>query len=128
MSEVNVNGYATRYQLVTPEGVESLLSEYEAISGRRFQGDCDASDILLDMDAAMVKAELTPMQLRTIRLVVIDGHTQKEASVITGIAQQNVGKNVKKALEKIAAVYEYWAWRGEGYSLEGLQLDREVSE
>lgn len=109
--------YENTYNLVTPKGVEEFLREYWAIDSRRFLGDTAASDLLVDMQRAIKDAGLSPMQSKVLNLLIFEDYTQQEASRTLGIAQQNVGKHFKRAIVKIAEIYEYWAWHGEGYEL-----------
>lgn len=109
--------YENQYNMVTPRGVEEFLREYNALDSRRFLGDTAASDLLIDMQRAIDLAKLSRMQTKVLNLVIFQGHTQLDASRVLNIAQQNVSKHLQRALVKIAEIYEYWAWRGEGYAL-----------
>lgn len=109
--------YSARYALDNPAGVRQLLGEYNAIVDRQYNGDYDAIIIRMDLDEAIRRADLTDRQQAVIQLVFFDDYTQKEAGVALGLAQYNISRTINSALAKIAAVYESWAWRDEGYSI-----------
>ena len=111
---------SARYALDNPKGIRLLLGEISALSSRRFNGDYAASDILIDLETAISKAGLTGRQCQALKLVFEEDLTQSEAGKRLGIRQNTVADSLRVALVKIAAVYENWAWRDEGYSLSCL--------
>lgn len=79
--------------------------------------------MLADLATAIELAGLTERQREALTLVYFEDLTQVEAGERMGVRQDTVSKLVKSALVKIAAVYENWAWRGEGYDFaEGVAL------
>jgi DNA-directed RNA polymerase specialized sigma24 family protein len=109
--------YEQRYALDNADGVRLLLSDYHALVSRQYQGDYAATDVLIDLHTAIERAGLTDRQRQAIALVYFEDLTQADAGKLMGVRQDTVSKLVKSALAKIAAVYEKWAWRGEGYAL-----------
>jgi predicted DNA-binding protein (UPF0251 family) len=106
-----------RYALDSPEGVRKLLTDVHALRIRRERGDYAASDILIDLERAIELADLTDRQRQALALIFERDLRQADAGKAMGVRQDTVSKLVKSALVKIAAVYEKWAWRGEGYAL-----------
>jgi DNA-directed RNA polymerase specialized sigma24 family protein len=109
--------YEQRYALDNADGVRLLLSDYHALVSRQYRGDYAATDVLIDLATAIDRAGLTDRQRQAIALVFFEDLTQADAGDRMGVRQDTVSKLVKSALVKIAAVYEKWAWRGEGYAL-----------
>ena len=89
---------------------KAVLSNLHAIRERRYVGDLDASDTLIDFERAVQMAKLTARQTEAIRLVYDVGLTQKQASVQMGIAQKNVSELIDRATDELDEVYEMWAW------------------
>ncbi|MEW4281783.1 sigma factor-like helix-turn-helix DNA-binding protein [Priestia megaterium] len=103
--------------LNTSVGIKRLLGEQGALEIRQYAGDYDAVLLLIDLKAAISKAKLTERQSEAIRLVYEADLTQEEAARQAGVARDNLKRRLDVAVEKIAAVYEYWGWHGEGYSI-----------
>jgi DNA-binding CsgD family transcriptional regulator len=98
-------------------GVSLLLRQIHALNKRKYDGDYSASDVLIDLDTAIQRANLTARETEALKYVYGDDLTQAEAGVAMGIERTTVTDTLKRAHEKIADVYEYWSHRGEGYSL-----------
>lgn len=113
---------SARYALDNPTGVRLLLKETSALRSRRFNGDYAACDILIDLETAISQAGLTDRQRQALRLVFEEDLTQSEAGKRMGVQQNTVAVSLRVALKKIAAVYESWAWRDEGYSLSKMHV------
>lgn len=111
------------HALDSADGVRQLLGDYHALCERRYKGDYAASDILIDLHTAIERAGLTNRQRLALRLVFVDDLTQTDAGIALGrltgkqSSKQTVNRLIAVATAKIAWVYEYWARRGEGYSL-----------
>ena len=86
---------------------------------RQFQGDYDATVLLVDLATAIAMAKLTDRQREALRLVYEEDLTQEEAGKRMGIAQKNVSEALDRAIENIAEVYYYWSRHGEGYAING---------
>jgi predicted DNA-binding protein (UPF0251 family) len=112
--------YSARYALDNSNGIRLLLANYNALKSRQYLGDYDATIILIDLEAAVAAAGLTDRQRQALRLVFEEDLTQAEAGKRLGVRQNTVADSLRVALVKIAAVYENWAWRDEGYSLSQL--------
>jgi DNA-directed RNA polymerase specialized sigma24 family protein len=104
---------ATQYPLITPPGVAMLLRDYWAISKRRFDGDYAACDILLDLERAIVKANLSNRQRQAVALVYFEGYTQEDAAERLGVSQQRVGMALTIACKRLADVYRSWGYANE---------------
>jgi hypothetical protein len=102
------------------ESVRLLLSDYHALSNRRFKGDYAACDLLIDLHTAIDRAGLTERQRQALELVYFEDLTQEEAGKRIGVSQQSIDKTLSAAIQKIAEIYEYWANRGEGYSINDI--------
>lgn len=89
---------------------KAILSNLHALRERRYVGDLDASDTLIDFERAVGFAKLTQRQAEAIRLVYGEDLTQKKAAEIMGVGQPNVKEYANDAIEKIDDVYEMWAW------------------
>lgn len=117
----NERALSNKYSaLNNAQGLRILLSDYHALKNRRFQGDTDATVILLDLANAIELANLTARQRQAITLVYGEDLTQAEAGERLGIAQNTVSEAVERALENIAEVYWYWAEHGEGYCVSNV--------
>jgi DNA-directed RNA polymerase specialized sigma24 family protein len=73
--------------LDNPAGLRILLSDYQALINRQYQGDYDAVVLLVDLRKAITIAQLTGRQSEALRLVYEEDLTQEEAGKRLGIAQ-----------------------------------------
>jgi RNA polymerase sigma factor (sigma-70 family) len=105
--------------LDSPQNMRILLSDYQALLNRQYQGDYDAVVLLVDLRKAIEMAQLTGRQSEALRLVYEEDLTQEEAGKRMGIAQKNVSEALDRALENVAEVYWYWSRHGEGYAING---------
>lgn len=79
--------------------------------------------MLADLATAIELADLTDRQRECLRLVYVDGLGENEVARVLGIARNTVNVHLNTACNKIAEVYESWAWRREGYDFtEGVAL------
>ena len=86
--------------------VKRLLAQYHALSERRFKGDADAICILLDLNDAIKRADLTTRQHEALHYVYIEDLKQKDAGNRMGVTPQAVGLYAENAIQKITRVYE----------------------
>lgn len=100
--------YEVKYALNSAAGVKKLLRDRHYVSSARFNGDMDASAILIDLHSALNSAGLTERETETIAWVSGADLTQKEAADIMRITQPAVSQAYESACAKIAAVYERW--------------------
>ena len=89
---------------------KAVLTNLHALRERRYVGDLDASDTLIDFERAVKAAKLTARQAEAISLVYDVGLTQKAAAAQMGISQQAVADFLRVATEELDEVYEMWAW------------------
>lgn len=89
---------------------KAVLTNLHALRQRRYVGDLDASDTLIDFERALGMAQLTARQAEALTLVYDAGLTQKKAAEAMGIAQANVAELVRHAVAELDEVYEMWAW------------------
>lgn len=89
---------------------KAILSNLHALKERRYVGDLDASDTLIDFERALALAKLTKRQSEAIRLVYDIGLTQKLAAVEMGRTREDIKMALSESLSKIDDVYEMWAW------------------
>lgn len=113
--------------LDNPQGLRILLSDLHALKVRQYQGDYDATVILIDLATAIERAGLTDRQRKAIDLVYGEDLTQRDAGERMGIAQNTVSEAVERALEAIAEIYWYWARHGEGYRV-GNEINTKTGE
>lgn len=99
------------------ESVRLLLSDYHALSNRRFKGDYAACDVLIDLHTAIERAGLTKRQREVLDYIYFRQYNQTETARELGIKQTHVSRHLAVAESKIARVYEAWAMAGEGYAL-----------
>lgn len=90
---------------------KAILSNLHALKERRYVGDLDASDTLIDFERALALAKLTKRQSEAIRLVYDVGLTQKQAAMEMGVTQPTLAEFLKLAAEELDEVYEMWAWK-----------------
>jgi predicted DNA-binding protein (UPF0251 family) len=94
-----------------------LLSDLHALKVRQFQGDYDATVLLVDLATAIEMAQLTGRQSEALRMVYELDLTQEEAGKRMGVGRRAVGYFVEDAIEAISEVYYYWSHHREGYGL-----------
>jgi hypothetical protein len=77
--DVNAKGRSldAKYpSLNSPANLRILLGDYHALKLRRFNGDTAASDILIDLEAAIAMSGLTDRQRQALHLVYEEDLTQ----------------------------------------------------
>lgn len=89
---------------------KAILRNIHALKERRYVGDTNASDTLVDFAIAFERASLTARQAEALRLVYVEDLTLQQAEKRMGIPFQTVAKYAGVAIEKIDEVYEYIAW------------------
>lgn len=85
----------------------SALAQLHSIDERRFKGDYGACDTLIDLEKAIMRADLTGKQAEAVRLIFVEDKTQSEAGALLGVSQQAIAKHVETALQKIAEADAY---------------------
>jgi DNA-directed RNA polymerase specialized sigma24 family protein len=113
--------------LNTAAGIKRLLAERGALELRQYAGDYDALLLLIDLSTAITAAKLTERQSEALRLVYTEDLTQEDAARQAGVDKSVMSRRLDTAAEKVAEVYEYWGWHGEGYcreaSLDSIQAE-----
>ena len=89
---------------------KAVLTNLHALRERRYVGDLDASDTLIDFERAVKAAKLTARQAEAISLVYDVGLSQKAAAAQMGVGQDVVSEHIRKATAELDEVYEMWAW------------------
>lgn len=89
---------------------KAILSNLHALRERRYVGDLDASDTLIDFERALSLAKLTKRQSEAIHLRYNEELTQKEVGTRMGIGQNTVSELLSDGESAIDEVYEMWAW------------------
>lgn len=105
---------------------KAILSNLHALKERRYVGDLDASDTLIDFERAVALAKLTKRQSEAIRLVYDVGLTQKLAGERMGIGQNTVSELLSGGESAIDEVYEMWAWMDGELSVEDFVEENEM--
>lgn len=113
-------------QIKRKSTAKAVLSNHHALKERRYLGDLDASDTLIDFERAVKLAQLTKRQAEALNLVYGADLTQKKAAEIMGVAQPNVKAYMNDAIEKIDDIYEMWAWKNGELSAEDFINEMEA--
>lgn len=100
----------TTYTLNTPSGVRSLLRDRAVLGELRKHGDTAASDILIDLDRAIMAAEITDRQAEAIAYVYGLDMTRGQAAEALGVTRPAVDQAIWGAAKRIAAVYREWEY------------------
>lgn len=105
---------------------KAVLTNLHALRERRYVGDLDASDTLIDFERAVKAAKLTARQAEAISLVYDVGLTQKAAAEHSGRSREDIKMALKESLEKIEDIYEMWAWLGGELSAEDFNEEEAI--
>lgn len=108
---------AETYALDTPDGVKKLFSHTHALRKLVEGGDFDAVDLLLDMATAVEMAKLTKRQREVLYWRYELDLSQDMTAEILSVKHTSIIDVENTAFRDIAAVYESWARRGEGYAV-----------
>ncbi|MGY6667035.1 sigma factor-like helix-turn-helix DNA-binding protein [Bacillus cereus] len=114
------------YALDNPKSIDLLLRHLPYMQERRFNGDYAASDVLMDMETAISQADLTDRQRQVLRLVYFEDMKQRDVAISLGITAPTVNLYKRLLVQKIAAVFERWAWEDEGYKLTVVSTERKA--
>lgn len=83
--------------------VQNTLANYPIIAERRYaSADYGACDVLMDLDKAISRAELTEQQALVFDLLYNKYRTQVEVSALLNISQPTVFNHNRNAVSKIA--------------------------
>ncbi|RWQ72538.1 sigma factor-like helix-turn-helix DNA-binding protein [Bacillus cereus] len=105
------------YALDNPKSVDLLLRHLPYMKERRYNGDYDASIVLLDLETAISNADLADRQRQVLRLVYFEDMKQEDIATVIGVSRPMVSLYKRLIVRKVAAVFERWAWEDEGYKL-----------
>ncbi|EJV61777.1 hypothetical protein IEO_03072 [Bacillus wiedmannii] len=114
------------YALDNPKSIDLLLRHLPYMQERRFNGDYAACDILIDLETAVAKADLTDRQRQVLRLVYFEDMKQRDVAISLSITAPTVNLYKRLLAQKIAAVFERWAWEDEGYKLTVVSTERKA--
>ncbi|PGB24784.1 hypothetical protein COM06_20005 [Bacillus toyonensis] len=114
------------YALDNPKSVDLFLRHLPYMDERRYNGDYDASIVLLDLETAVANADLTDRQRQVLRLVYFEDMKQRDVAISLGITAPTVNLYKRLLAQKIAAVFERWAWKDEGYKLTVVSMERKA--
>lgn len=89
---------------------KAILSNLHALKERRYVGDLDASDILIDFERACQTAKLTKRQSEAIELVYNGKLAHHVAALRMGITKRAITYLLANATTALDEIYEYWAW------------------
>ncbi len=92
---------------------KAILRNLHALSERRYVGDTNASDTLVDFADAVKRAKLTDRQSEALRLVYVEDLTQRSAGERMGIGQDAVAHLIRRAVEYIDVIYAEWTYDDE---------------
>jgi DNA-directed RNA polymerase specialized sigma24 family protein len=106
----------TKKSLSTKEGMERFLVNLPFFASRRYyQSDLEASELLSDVELAIKKAKLTPLEHETVERLYYQDQTQTIVAKEMDCAVSMVYKRKEKAVEKIAAVFAAWGYDNDVY-------------
>lgn len=88
--------------------VKKILVQYENLESRRFAGNLDATDTLLDLAHAIEVAELTKTQKAYIHYFYVQGFTGEEIGKMFGTTRSSVNDTLRRAEKRIQTVYDGW--------------------
>lgn len=89
---------------------KAILRNLHALQQRRYVGDMNASDTLVDFADAVKRARLTARQSEALQLVYVEDLTQKVAGERMGVDRITLKEHADTAVEAIESIYETWAW------------------
>ena len=89
---------------------KAILRNLHALNERRYVGDTNASDTLVDFADAVKRANLTARQSEALRLVYVEDLTQKVAGERMDVDRITLKEHADTAVEAIDEVYEMWSW------------------
>lgn len=81
--------------------VKATLEQLHELSARRYLGDYAACDILIDLEHAIKRADLTGRQREALYYVYVEGLTQADAGKRMGVGKPSVNKLIKRGEEAI---------------------------
>lgn len=106
--------YTVKYTLSNKKGIAKLLRDRHRIAERRFKGDTNASDILIDLHSAIESAALSERQAEAVAYyygfdltLETTAHAMSQNSS-DAISKQAVKSFLDTACSKIAGVYRKW--------------------
>lgn len=103
--------YTVKYALNSPNGVGRLLRDIHRLRSARFErGDYAASDILIDLDSAIVAANLTVRQRLAIYYTYEADLKHEDVAPMLDVSRRAVGFHVTAGLTKIAAIFSAWEY------------------
>jgi hypothetical protein len=89
-------------------GIAALLRDvYRLSESRLYDGDIDATAILIDLKMALDSNCLTPRMRQVVALYYFAQFTEEEIAEIIGVTRQGINDSVNNALERISAHMEY---------------------
>lgn len=104
----------------------AILRNLHALNERRYVGDTNASDTLVDFADAVKRASLTARQSEALRLVYVEDLTQKVAGERMGIERSALTEHLRLAIESIDELIEYIAWHNGELIAEELMEAEEI--
>ncbi|EPC8408887.1 sigma factor-like helix-turn-helix DNA-binding protein [Bacillus thuringiensis] len=114
------------YALDNPNSINLLLRHLPYMRERRYNVDYDANIVLLDLETAISNADLTDRQRQVLRLVYFEDMKQRDVAISLGVTVSTVNLYNRLLAQKIAAVFERWAWEDEGYKLTVVSTERKA--
>jgi predicted DNA-binding protein YlxM (UPF0122 family) len=89
-------------------GIAALLRDvYRLSESRLYDGDIDATAILIDLKMALDSICLTPRMRQVVALYYFAQFTEGEVADVIGLTQQGINDSLNNALERISAHMEY---------------------
>lgn len=101
--------YTVKYALNSADGVKRLLTDLHRLRSARFErGDYAASDILIDLDSAIIAANLTIRQRQAVYYVYEEDMRHEDAGAVMGVTQEAVTQFISSGLSRVASVFCRW--------------------
>ena len=93
------------YRLNTTKGVKKLLNSVPELKESRYWGDYASCDLLIDLETALERLELSETQKRIIELHFYLGLTQVEVAEVLGMTQQGVAYHIATILKRLRNIF-----------------------
>ncbi|MCP1354644.1 sigma factor-like helix-turn-helix DNA-binding protein [Aneurinibacillus migulanus] len=103
--------YTVKYALDSADGVKRLMTDLHRLRSARFErGDYAASDILIDLDSAIIAANLTIRQRQAVYYVYEEDMRHEDVAKMLDISRRAIGFHVNAGISKIATVFSSWGY------------------
>lgn len=90
------------------EGIAQLMRDYwDLRANQSIDGDVDASALLIDLERALKRCNLTPRMKQCLALHFFADFSKADAARVLSIREEAVGKLIRAALDRLEAFMEF---------------------